>query len=154
MRPIPELLAELETMNVAELVERFIEVFGRAPRTKQPVWLRRKIGYRLQEQRFGGLSATARARLEELIAEIDLPLEGGRAERAKLEPRSRRNETTLGTTVVRAWKDREIRATAVEGGWEHDGSTFRSLSAVAKHVTGAHWNGKHFFGLTPRRKAR
>lgn len=76
MKPIPEVIAELRAMNVPELVERYAEVFGRLPRTKQPTWLWRKIAWKIQEQRFGGLSQAAKERLEELIAEIDLPWAG------------------------------------------------------------------------------
>ena len=48
----------------------------------------------------------------------------------------------------------EIHATAVEGGWEHEGVVYRSLSAVAKAVTGSHWNGRLFWGLTKRKAQR
>jgi len=150
VKPIAEEISELRAMNVAELVERYVAVFGRLPRCKQPVWLFRRIAWKIQEQRLGGLSETAKARLEELIAEIDLPLDGAR----KQIKQARRGGTTLGTTVSRAWKGLEIRATAVEDGWEHEGVVYRSLSAVAKRVTGAHWNGKLFFGLTSRRAAQ
>ena len=141
MRPISEEIDTLRAMNVAELVERYVALFGRLPRCKQPTWLFRKCAWRLQEIRLGGLSETAKARLEEPIAEIDIDLD-----RKRIKP-----GITLGTTVSRLWKGREIRATAVDDGqWEHDGERFRSLSAVAKHVTGSHWNGKLFFGLTRR----
>ena len=142
-------IAELRTMNVAELVERYVEVFGKLPRTKQPTWLWRKIAWKIQEKRFGGLSQAAKQRLEELIAELELPI--GRSERRKVKA-SRHNGTALGTTVLRIWKGNEIRATSVEGGWEHEGTVHRSLSAIAKTITGSHWNGKLFFGLTQRTK--
>lgn len=151
VKPIAEEIAELQTMSVPELVERYAEVFGKTPRTKQPVWLWRKIAWKIQEQRFGGLSKTAKARLEELIAEIDLPI-GGRVERGKLRT-VRNNDTALGTTVTRVWKRQEIRATRVEGGWEHEGTVYRSLSALAKAITGSHLSGRAFFGLTKRRKS-
>ena len=144
MKPISEELAELRALNVAELVERYIEVFGKAPRCKQPTWMFRKIAWEIQARRFGGLSKRALERLEELIAEIDIPLSGVR------EPIKPGRKTTRGTSVARVWRGREFTATAVEGGWEHEGVTYRSLSAVAKRITGAHWNGKLFFGLTRR----
>jgi len=147
VKPISQEIAELRDMGVAELVERYVAVFGKAPRCKQPVWMFRRCAWRLQEVRFGGLSKRALARLEELMAEIDIPLGGVRA---PLQP-GREKRNTLGTTVSRIWKGREVTATAVERGWEHEGVTYRSLSAVAKHVTGTHWNGKLFFGLTKRR---
>lgn len=142
-----EEIAELRALNVAELVERYVGVFGKLPRTKQPTWLWRRIAWKIQEQRFGGLCQAAKQRLEELIAEIDLPL--GREHKGVVHP-ARSRGTALGATVTRIWNGREIRATSVEDGWEHDGAVYRSLSAIAKHVTGAHWNGKLFFGLSRR----
>ena len=144
MKPISEELAELRALNVAELVERYVAVFGRAPRCKQPTWMFRKIAWEIQARRFGGLSKRALVRLEELMAEIDIPLGGVRA------PLKSKRPTTQGTSVARVWKGREVTATAVEGGWEHEGVIYRSLSAIAKHVTGSHWNGKLFFGLSRR----
>ena len=48
----------------------------------------------------------------------------------------------------------EIRAISVDDGYEWDGTVYRSLTAVANAVTGSHWNGRLFFGLTKRRKTR
>ncbi len=67
---------------------------------------------------------------------------------------TRPGDPPLGTTLTRVWKGHEVRATAVEGGWEHDDVVYRSLSAVAKAVTGSHWNGRLFFGLKSRRRVR
>jgi len=145
VKPIAQELAELRALNVAELVERYVELFGRAPRCKQPTWLFKKCAWRIQEQRLGGLSKRAQERLEELMAEIDVPLNG-----ATMQVKAARNATTLGTTVSRFWRGREVRATAVDGGWEHEGAAYRSLSAIAKRVTGTHWNGRLFFGLKKR----
>src|SRR5262245_33467512 len=108
MKSVAEEIAELRAMNVPELVERYVAVFGKLPRTKQPRWLWTRIAWKIQEQRFGGLSQVAKERLEELIAEIDLPLGG---ERMQIK-RSRSNGTTLGTTLSRVYDGREIRATS------------------------------------------
>jgi len=148
VKPISKEIADLRRMGVPELVERYIAVFGKLPRTKNPTWLWRKIAWKIQEQRFGGLSQAAKERLEELIAELELPI--GRENRAIVRA-PRRREITPGTTVSRVWKDRELRATSVEGGWEYEGTVYRSLSAIAEHITGSHWNGRHFFGLTKRK---
>lgn len=50
-----------------------------------------------------------------------------------------------GTTITREWHGRRIEVRAVEGGFQWDGAVYKSLSAVAKAVTGAHWNGRLFF---------
>ena len=145
MNSISDEVIELRALPMSDLLARYEAVFGKATRVKHREYLWKRIAWKIQEQRFGGLSETAKARLEELIAEIDIDLG---AERKQV--KRARNGMTLGTTVSRMWKDHEVRATSVEGGWEHEGTTYRSLSAVAKHVTGSHWNGKLFFGLTRR----
>ncbi len=140
---------ELRTMCVGDLVARYEELFGRRPRTKNRQHLWRRCAWKEQERRLGGLSGAARRRLDELIAELDLPLEG-RTERADVGRHRHPNDPPIGTTLSRMWKGTEIRATAVEGGWECDGIVHRSLSAVAGTITGSHVSGPAFFGLTKR----
>ena len=60
-------------------------------------------------------------------------------------------DPALGVTLTRTWNGREVSTIKVEGGWEHEGQLHRSLSAVANAITGAHWNGKLFFGLKTRK---
>jgi hypothetical protein len=154
LRTIAEEINALRELPVAELVERYRATFGKEPRIKNKVWLWKRIGWRLQEQRLGGLSEVAKARLEQLIAEIDLPLaERARSVTGKLR-RPRGGELKVGTVLTREWRGQEVRVTVVENGFECDGVVYKSLSAVAKAVTGSHWNGKLFFGLTPRRAAK
>ena len=128
-----------------------ITEFGKPPRVKHREHLWRRIAWKVQEQRFGGLSTVAKKRLDELIADLDLPLGGERTVRAKVNGRTKPGEPPIGTTLVREWRGTEVRATRVEGGWEHGGVVHRSLSAVAKAVTGSHWNGRLFFGVTKRK---
>ncbi len=149
---ITQEIQQLRGMAVPELVDRYEAVFGKPPRVKHRDWLWRRIAWKVQEQRFGGLSNVAKRRLDELIAELDLPL-GQRTVNGKV-ARSRPGSPPLGTTLTRVWKGQDIRTTAVEGGWEHEGVVYRSLSAVAKALTGSHWNGRYFFGLTKRKGAR
>jgi len=148
VKTIRDEINQLRKMKGPELVEQYVAMFGKPPRCKQPSWLFQRCAWRLQEMRLGGLSEVAKKRLEELIAEIDIDLG---ATRKKIKSGRR---DTLGVTVNRVWKGRIITATSVDGGWEHDGQLYRSLTAVAKAVTGAHWNGKHFFGLTKREANR
>jgi hypothetical protein len=60
-------------------------------------------------------------------------------------------EPPVGTVLVRDWRGRQIRVTARDDGYEHEGQVFRSLSAVATHITGTKWNGRLWFGLAPTR---
>lgn len=152
-RPLAEEIAELQAMDVQRLATRYEAVFGKRPRVRHKDWLWKRVAWKLQEQRFGGLSKVAKARLEELIGQIELPpiesIERPRASAAtKGEPRALRP----GMVLVRRWHDQEIRVRVLEGGFEWNGQVLPSLSAVAKAATGAHWNGRLFFGLTKRGK--
>ena len=52
-----------------------------------------------------------------------------------------------GAHLVREWNGRTYQVEVVESGYVMDGKTWRSLSAIAKHITGAHWSGPRFFGV-------
>ena len=147
-------LAAFEKMDVPQLVAEYQRIFGEAPRCKHKVWLRRNVSWRVQELAYGGLSAPARARLEKLIDEAIVPGCGTQATAAP-PPRPRDpTEPPVGTVLAREWRGQQIRVMATPDGYEHDGQRFRSLSAVAQHVTGTKWNGRLFFGLAPARSRR
>ncbi|MBI4584573.1 MAG: DUF2924 domain-containing protein [Planctomycetes bacterium] len=155
MMDIAKEIDNLRQLKVPELVARYETVYGKPPRVKNREWLWKRIAWKIQEQRFGGLSETARKRLEELIAEIKLPVgEQKRTISGKLRDTSKPDEPAVGSTISRQWRGQEIQAKVVEGGFEWNGVVYRSLSAVAQAVTGAHWNGKLFFGLVSRKKAK
>jgi hypothetical protein len=134
-------------------VLRYEDAFGKPPRVKHRDWLWRKIAWRVQEQRLGGLSGAARKRLDELIADLDVPTLAPRTTRASA-PTKTNSEPPIGSVLVREWHGREILATRVDAGWEHDGVVHSSLSALARALTGTKWNGKLFFGLTTRKERR
>ena len=155
MSDVTKELESLRALSRSELVARYVELHGKPPRQKNRPWLWRRCAWRIQEMRYGGLSQTAKSRLEELISQIDLPLpDRARTVSGALNGNAKADEPPVGTVLTRTWKDREIRTTRVEGGWEFDGEVFRSLSAVAKAVTKAKWNGKLFFGLTERKRLK
>ncbi len=153
MKTIPEEIAELRALDMPSLVARYGTVFGRPPRVKHREFLWRRIAWKIQEQRFGGLSDTARRRLDELIAEIDLPIgEATRTVTGRLVSASKPRQPAIGTMITRDWRGQQIAVRVVENGFEWNGVPYRSLSAVAKAVTGTHWNGRLFFGLSKERK--
>ncbi len=150
-KSIAQEITELRRLPVPDLVVRYKAVYGKPPRVKHREHLWRRIAWKIQEQRFGGLSGAAKKRLDRLIAEIEFPLVVEQTETDK-RPRRVNGEPPIGTTLVRVWRDREILATRTEEGWDCDGVVHRSLTAVAQAVTGTHWNGRLFFGLTKRRE--
>jgi hypothetical protein len=128
-------LAALATMAPAQLVDRWIEDEARnAPKLPAPL-LRRLLAYRLQERRLGGLSATVVRELERT----------GRGE--PLPSRRQAVPLTPGARLVREWNGQTITVEVrTDGFWWNDRS-WRSLSQIARSVTGAHWSGPRFFGL-------
>ncbi len=68
-------------------------------------------------------------------------------------PRKTR-DPLVGTVLTRNWRGQQIRVTVLETGYEFNDVVYRSLSAIAREITGAHWNGRLFFGLVSRRKAK
>lgn len=151
MMSIEEELAALAKATTAELVERYEELHGTPARIKNPSWLRKRLAWKVQERRYGGLSQIAKQRIAELVEELDLPFGEdtvtGTVGKTKSNP-------APGTVIVRHWRGKEIIVTVLENGVEWNGEVYRSLSAVARAITGSRWNGRLFFGLTPRRKAR
>ena len=94
----------------------------------------------MQEKAFGGLASETKKRLEAI---------GAKHSQIKLRAKPREFDFAPGTILLREWGEREHRVTVTaEGLFEHEGKTFKSLTAVARHITGAHWSGPLFFGLT------
>ena len=116
-------------------------------------WLWKRCAWKLQEECFGGLSEAAKRRLEELIAEIKLPLDGSRGALPGLVSKPPKSDgPPVGTTLFRDWHGKRFEVRVLEKGLEYDAKVYRSLSAIATAITGAHWNGRLFFGLKGRRK--
>lgn len=147
----------LRDLTAVELRERYAEVFGEQTRSRNKAFLRKRITWGLQALDEGGLSERARRRAEELANEADLrllaPRNGNGAARTvvrRFTPSRDRRLPMPGGVITRRYKGRTISVTVLDDGFEHRGEVFRSLTAVAKAVTGQHWNGFGFFGLTKR----
>jgi len=138
-----ETLARIGRMGVDELRDQWRALYGtEPPAIYAKAQLVRRLAWRVQELRFGGLSDGARKRLRE-IADGDT-LAGGR----KLPPKPRkRRRLAPGTRLVRHWRGVEHVVTALADGFEWDGRRYRTLSAAAKAISGQHVSGPRFFGL-------
>jgi len=146
-------LAALERMTVGELQQSYVEAFGEQARSRHKQYLIRRIAWRLQENAEGGLSERALRRAEELADIADARVtpprttsirkSTGRAAQNRSDPRL----PPVGAAVTRQYKGCGITVTVLADGFEHDGERYRSLSAVAKTITGQHINGFRFFGL-------
>ncbi|MCA9055117.1 MAG: DUF2924 domain-containing protein [Planctomycetaceae bacterium] len=148
----------MEEMTVDQLRTKYAEVFGEPCRSRHKQWLIKRIAWRMQANEEGDLSERARKRAAELANDADLRMTPPREPRATkgAEQRTKtvaakvRPATTLlpGTVLTRKYKGQTVRVTVLaDGGFECHGQRYKSLTAVAKAVTGKHWNGHHFFGL-------
>ena len=144
---IEQQIAALETMSSNELVDEYTTLHGRPPRCRYRRWLEKRVAWKLQERAYGGLSMAAKRRLEELISELHLPIH----DEEKPRHSAKNGGLTPASTISRTWRGREIRVLVTEHGFEHDGQLFKSLSAVARQVTGTRWSGPLFFGLSKTR---
>ena len=151
---VEQQIARLEPMTPAELRGKYQELFGEVPRSRHKLYLVRRIAWRLQALAEGDLSERARRRAAELACDADLRLSAPEASGSQdpsqpptLPQGRRRHLPPLGTVLARPYRGRTIEVTVLAQGFQHDGRLYRSLSAVAKAVTGKHWNGYHFFGL-------
>lgn len=150
---ITQQIRELQNLAPAQLADRYSALFGRAPRNRNRAWLFRQVAWRLQERELGGFPERARTRLEELIAQVELPIAAPTSRPKPAPARTDANTPTVGTVLTRRWHDQDIRVAVREDGYEWNGVLYKSLSAVAKAITGAAWNGRLFFGLTTRMSA-
>jgi len=149
---IAQQIVTLQSMTVPALVAEYTRVYGKPPHVKaNRIWLWRRVAYRIQELAYGGLPDDARARLEQLMAEVVVPP-------AKAIPVTQTKTTSKGAlpagmTLTREWHGTAVTVRVSATGFEWDGKPYRSLSAVAQAITGQHWSGNLFFGLKKRRKA-
>lgn len=137
-------LAALKTMSVRELKADWAKLFGtEAPNNSRP-FLEQRLAYRIQELTFGGLSKPARQLLDALADEV----EGKKVRKSVIsDPRN----PVIGTRLVREWNGVEHVITVLRDGFDWQGQRYKTLSAIARKITGTQWNGYRFFGLRPTR---
>jgi hypothetical protein len=133
-------LGRLATTQPAELRSRWREVYRNVAPNISPDLLRRGIAYRLQEKALGKLPSHIERELDRLNGKVG----------TSAPTPSRRGPILPGTRFVREWNGKTIAVTATDCGFEWDNDTYRSLSEIARKVTGAHWSGPRFFGLTAK----
>ena len=144
---IPARLAALKRTPTPELKKQWRELFETEPPAFNRVYLESRIAYRIQEIAYGGLKPEIVKRLEALGEELD----GGNVARRK--QRLDREGPVAGTRLIREWQGVEHTVTVLADGYEWQGRPYRSLSAVARAITGTRWNGLVFFGLKNRSRA-
>ncbi|MCG3178600.1 MAG: hypothetical protein BIFFINMI_00928 [Phycisphaerae bacterium] len=152
-------LARLERMTTGELAERYAELFGQPVRTRHRAYLVRKVAWRVQALVEGDLSERARRRAMELAQDADVrlmppraaapaaPVATGAVRTAKVEAGRDPRLPAPGAALTRQYKGRTVQVVVLADGFEFEGQFFKTLTAVAKAVTGSHVNGFRFFNL-------
>ena len=124
-------LLALEQMSQEELIEKWKDLFGKNPPEYGRIFMRRRLAHRIQELFYGGLPEALK---ERMLAE-------------KKPVRRKRGVLRPGARLIREWHDVKHEVIVRDVGYEYSGRIHRSLTAVAKVITGTHWNGKAFFGI-------
>jgi len=136
-------LAELTTMPFSGLKGRWRALFGTEPPGYKREHMIRRLAYRIQELAYGGLPEQTKAELEQIAEEDERQRRQARA--GKRKPKG--TQPLAGTRLIREWNGKRHVVTAADGGFEYEGKRYKSLSAIAKTITGAHWSGPQFFGI-------
>ena len=138
--PIPARLAALKTMPMPDLKAEWRRLFETEPPPFNRRYLENRIAYRIQELAYGGLKPETLRRLEALGDLYDSDNVTTRRIRHDARP-------VVGTRLIREYQGVEYTVTVLADGYEWEGRPYRSLSAIARAITGTRWNGLTFFGV-------
>lgn len=141
MSVVPDDLAGLANLPITKLRARWRRLAGfEPPAAMSRDLLVREVAYKLQEKVHGGLSQALRRRLRSAACAIDDSTSGGNIA-ITLKP---------GVRLVREWGGQSHHVVVLDDGFAYDGKRYRSLTEVARTITGARWSGPRFFGLRRR----
>ncbi len=143
--PIPARLAALKSTPTKDLKDQWRELFDSEPPPFNRRYLESRLAYRIQELAYGGLKPETVRRLERLGEELD----GGDRKKSRIRADF---QPIAGTRLIREWQGIEHVVTVTVDGFEWQGRPYKSLSAIARAITGTRWNGWVFFGLKSRRQ--
>jgi hypothetical protein len=152
-------LAALNRLSVDALRARYAAVFGEPTNGRHKQWLIKRIIWRLQSLAEGDITERARRRAAELANDADVRRKAPKSPTVAPEAATRTRVTRLptngdgrvplaGSLITRVYKGATLKVKVLSDGFEYEGEAYKSLSAVAKQITGSHCNGYHFFRLT------
>jgi len=140
-----EALSRLPQLDLGELRQEWRALYKAeaSPHLSRELLLR-AVAYRMQEVALGGLRPERQRQLRQFAQQLNESQEGQIRPRPELKP---------GTRLVREWQGRTYEVLVLDGGFSWQGMSYRSLSALARKITGTAWSGPLFFGLKPNRSA-
>ena len=132
-------IGRLPDLSLLELRHRWKTLFGHsAPKSLRRNFLARAVAYQMQVEVYGGLSVATKRRLREIASAVRNGDANAMLGGNRIKP---------GTQMIRQWQGITHSVTALVDGFECNGRTYKSLSAVANAITGTNWNGFAFFGI-------
>jgi hypothetical protein len=149
-------VAALGDLSREELAERWTKAYGHPPpKGVRRDFLLRAAAWHLQASRLSGLSPDTRRMLRTAMARVERQFAAKRSGEDSVEPDASaipamakpRKQISPGTRLVREWNGRNHVVDVLEEGFAFEGRLHKSLTAIARQITGAHWSGPRFFGL-------
>lgn len=140
-------VAALKALSIQALKEQWRELFETEPPPYNRRFLEHRLAYRIQELAYGGLKPETIKRLRSIAEDLD----GGDPARRRQPAKDR---PIAGTRLIREFQGVEHCVMVRDEGYEFQGRPYKSLSAIARAITGTRWNGWIFFGLKNQRAAR
>ena len=140
-----EALSRLPKLDIHELREewRFLYKTDASPHLSRELLIR-AVAYRMQEVALGGLRPGPQRQLRQIAQEVKQTGAAAKRFRPQLKP---------GTRLMREWQGRTYEVVVLDDGFSWQGTHYRSLSAIARKITGTAWSGPLFFGLKQHRSA-
>ena len=143
--PILARLAALKFQPVGELKQQWHDLFDGAPPPFSRRHMETRLAYRIQELAYGGPDKVTRRLLDALADEVD----GTHTRKSQI---GDHRIPVTGTRLIREWDGVEHTVTVTKDGFDWEGRRYKSLSAIARAITGTRWNGYRFFGLRERKR--
>jgi hypothetical protein len=154
-------VALLQRMTVGQLREKYQETWGEPTNTRNKQWLIKRIAWKIQANIEGDISQRARRRAAELARGTDIRTTAPKAIKPALkstgdtvtgfvQPEEDNRLPPPRSEIERVYKGEKIVVLVLDNGFEYEGAIYKTLSAVAKKITGQHCNGYHFFKLNKK----
>jgi hypothetical protein len=154
-------VALLQRMTVGQLREKFEATWGEPTKTRNKQWLVKRIAWKMQANIEGDISERARRRAAELARGTDIRTTAPKATKpiskpvgntvtGFVQPEEDNRLPPPKSVLERVYKGEKILVLVLENGFEYEGAIYKTLSAVAKKITGQHCNGYHFFNLNKK----
>jgi hypothetical protein len=140
-------VANLSNLSHDELKSLYMTLHGSEPPAYNRDFIIKRLAYRLQEIAFGGLSERTQQKLDDELTRHGFDENAMPRSRRRMKERTQNGHPVIGCVFVREWHGEQHEVTTLRDGFEYEGMKYRSLTAVAKAITGQHMSGRIFFGL-------